>query len=98
MMSEAVSKQPYGFNPMAAPYPNFDIRQAPYNQSLYQSDTDRTLKDLLARLIDKNNRESLPKPEPEVFEGDLLKYPMWITSFVSLIESKTNKPEERLRY
>lgn len=57
---------------------------------------------VLAKLADvlaqRQDRDSLPRPEPEVFKGDLLRYPMWIKSFETFIERKTKDPSERLYY
>ena len=49
-------------------------------------------------LTQRHDRDSLPRPEPEVFKGDLLRYPMWIKSFETFIERKTKDPSERLYY
>ena len=49
-------------------------------------------------LTQRQDRDSLPCPEPEVFKGDLLRYPMWIKSFETFIEQKTKDPSERLYY
>ena len=49
-------------------------------------------------LTQRQDRDSLPHPEPEVFKGDLLRYPMWIKSFETFIERKTKDPSERLYY
>lgn len=43
------------------------------------------LADVLAQ---RQDRDSLPRPEPEVFKGDLLHYPMWIKSFENLSNEK----------
>ena len=57
---------------------------------------------VLAKLADvltqRQDRDSLPRPEPEVFKGNLLRYPMWIKSFETFIERKTKDPSERLYY
>ncbi|XP_063592525.1 uncharacterized protein LOC134769716 [Penaeus indicus] len=42
--------------------------------------------------------DSLPRPEPEVFKGDILQYSMWVKSFDTLIESKTKVAAERMYY
>ena len=58
--------------------------------------------DLMYRLADlltqRQNRDSLPCPEPEVFTGNPLRYPNWIKSFETLIERKTQNPSKRLYY
>ena len=49
-------------------------------------------------LTQRQDRDSLPRPEPEVFKGDFLRYPMWIKSFEKFTERKTKDPSERLYY
>lgn len=41
---------------------------------------------------------ALPKLEPEVFGGDILKFPQWIKSFESLIEKNTSSDNDRLYF
>ena len=57
---------------------------------------------VLTQLVDllgkRNSHDSLPRPEPEVFDGNLLRYPTWIKSFETFIERKTSDPSERLFY
>ena len=55
----------------------------------------RRLADLLTQ---RQDRDSLPRPEPEVFTGNPLRYPNWIKSFETFIERKTQNPSERLYY
>ncbi|CAB4007121.1 Hypothetical predicted protein [Paramuricea clavata] len=58
--------------------------------------------DSLTRLADplaqRQDYDSLPRPQPDVFSGDILQYPIWIKAFETLIERKTNQPSERLYY
>ena len=49
-------------------------------------------------LTQRQDRESLPRPEPLVFKGNPLEYPIWIKSFETFIERKTKDPSERLYY
>ena len=53
---------------------------------------------LLHKLADllTNKQDRLPRMEPEVFTGDMMKFPMWINSFEALIEKKTELASERL--
>lgn len=53
------------------------------------------LADLLSQ---RQQRDHLPRPEPESFDGNLLRFPLWIKSFETLIESRTTIPSERLYY
>ena len=57
------------------------------------TDTFRQLVDMLADKQDK-----LPKMEPEVFDGDIMKYPIWLKSFEALIERHTKSSQDRLYY
>ena len=59
---------------------------------------DNVITKLADVLTQRQDRDSLPRPEPEVFKGDLLRYPMWIKSFETFIERKTKDPSERLYY
>ena len=53
----------------------------------------------IARLLAENQSHSrLPLPEPGIFNGDLLQYPVWIKAFETLIESRAIKPNERLHF
>lgn len=49
-------------------------------------------------MTQRQDRDSLPRPEPELFTGNPLRYPNWIKSFETLIERKTKNPSERLYY
>ena len=49
-------------------------------------------------LTQRQDRDSLPRPEPEVFNGNPLRYPNWVKSFETFIERKTKDPSERLYY
>ncbi len=55
---------------------------------------------LLHKLADllSNRRDNLPRMEPEVFTGELLRFPVWIKSFDAIIESHTDSPSERLYF
>ena len=69
--------------------------QGNYNSTTPSTDVISKLTELLGQLKDK---DSLPKPEPEVFKGDILRYPLWIKAFETFIECKTTEPTERLYY
>ena len=56
------------------------------------------LKQLVDLLGKRNDHDSLARREPEVFDGNLLRYPTWIKSFETFIERKTSDPSERLFY
>lgn len=44
------------------------------------------------------DRDALPRPEPELFNGDLLLHPLRIKSFETFIERRTKDPSKRLYY
>ena len=53
----------------------------------------------VAKLLAETQSQSrLPIPEPDVFSGDFLQYPVWLKAFETLIEARAVKPSERLHY
>lgn len=56
--------------------------------------------DVLNRLADilLNKQDRLPRMEPEVFGGSFLQFPIWIKSFVTIIEEHTDSSSQRLYY
>ena len=52
----------------------------------------------IAKLLEIQDQNRLPLPEPGVFSGDPLKYTMWVKAFDTLIESRAIKPRERLHF
>ena len=52
----------------------------------------------IAKLLEIQDQNRLPLPEPGVFSGDRLKYTMWIKAFETLIESRAIRPRERLHF
>ena len=70
--------------------------QLPVPSQRVQSDDPLTrLADLLT---ERQSRDKLPLPEPEIFRGDLMHFPRWIKSFETIIENQTQKTSERLFY
>ena len=61
-----------------------------------------THEDPITRLADllteRQDHDKLPRPQPEVFSGDFLQYPIWIKAFETFIEGKTKLSSERLYY
>ena len=49
-------------------------------------------------LAETQNQIGLPLPEPEIFAGDRLQYPIWVKAFETLIEGRAIKPSERLHF
>lgn len=49
-------------------------------------------------LAETQNQSRLLIPEPDVFSGDFLQYPVWLKAFETLIEARAVKPSERLHY
>ncbi len=52
----------------------------------------------IAKLLEIQNQNRLPLPEPGVFTGNPLQYPTWIKAFETLIEGKAINPAERLHF
>lgn len=61
-----------------------------------------TVEDPITRLADvlcqRRLQDTLPLPEPEVFSGDFLHYPVWLKSFETIIEGQTKEVSQRLYY
>lgn len=102
------------FNPLPSPFvprtmqPRGQPRKPYPDETLNAADSDISHtpvspgENLMQRLADllteRQDRDSLPRPEPELFTGNPLRYPNWIKSFETLIERKTKNPSERLYY
>ena len=52
----------------------------------------------ISKLLEIQNQSRLPLPEPDVFSGDPLKYPVWAKAFEMLIESRAINSAEKLHY
>ena len=52
----------------------------------------------ITKLLEVQNQNRLPLPEPGVFSGNPLQYPMWVRAFETLIESRAINPAERLHF
>ncbi|XP_064631008.1 uncharacterized protein LOC135489540 [Lineus longissimus] len=59
---------------------------------------DESIAKLAEILTESQRRDHLPKVEPEVFKGDLLQYPLWNSSFETMIEACVTSVTQRLRY
>ena len=105
---------PKSLNPLApefeaSPFPRYDpYRSADYEPYKHQEakTTDSphkfTVEDPLIKLANilcqRRLQDTLPLPEPEIFSGDLLHYPVWLKSFETIIEGQTEKASQRLYY
>ena len=65
------------------------------SQPIQSDDPLTRLADLLS---ERQSRDKLPLPEPEIFRGDLMHFPRWIRSFETIVENQTQKTSERLFY
>ena len=54
--------------------------------------------DFAKSLTEQVTLNRLPAPEPDMFDGDALKYPGWRSIFDTLIDKKGMPPSERLFY
>ena len=85
--------------PVSKPKPDTTLNSpAPASIISNRSTGEELLEKLSELLTQRQDRESLPRPEPEVFRGNPLQYPTWIKSFETFIERKTKDPSERLYY
>ena len=82
------------------PDPDVKLNRAKSDVSVTHFSTGEDLMQKLADLLSqRQDRDSLlPRPEPEVFTGNPLRYPSWIKSFETFIERKTRILSERLYY
>ena len=62
------------------------------------STTEDSLTMLVDLLTQRQDSDSLRRPQPHVFGGDLLQYPSWIKAFETFIERKTKQASEILYY
>ena len=65
---------------------------------LNSSSVEDSLHCLADVLCQRHLQDTLPLPEPEIFGGDLLHYPLWLKSFETIIEGQTDKVSQRLYY
>ncbi|KAF0299948.1 hypothetical protein FJT64_027426 [Amphibalanus amphitrite] len=95
--------------PMLPPYPvpqagavagPGDIsNQQPARDQLNQSSSAVDVLSTLAKLLtEKNNENRLPVLEPELFTGNIEKFPVWIKGFETYVEHRTSCPIERLHF
>ena len=56
------------------------------------------LLEVVKLLAETQNQTRLPLPEPEIFTGDPLQYPIWVKAFETLIEGRAIKQSERLHF
>ena len=67
------------------------------NPSVHAPVNDPIIK-LVDLLSQRQERDHLPKQEPETFNGDSLNFPIWMRSFETLVEKRTNIPSEKIYY
>ena len=52
----------------------------------------------LTKLVESHAQSPLPLPKPEVFNGDPLKFPIWLKAFETLIETRATNSTEQLHF
>lgn len=81
------------------PDPDVSLNHAASDVSIARVSPGEDLIQKLADLLSqRQDRDSLPRPEPEIFTGNPLRYPNWVKSFETFIERKTKISSERLYY
>ena len=68
-------------------------KEPPSNPDLLQVQLKTT-----SRLLEIEQQNRLPLPEPGIFTGNPLKYPVWVKAFESLIESRAINSAEKLHF
>lgn len=87
------------YQPARRPSPDTGLNSSAPSSTISNHSSGEELMEKLAELLaQRQDRESLPRPEPEVFRGNPLQYPTWVKSFETFIERKTKDPSERLYY
>ena len=61
-------------------------------------DSQKELLELTKTLEEQACLSRFPPPQPSVFDGDTLKYPVWKAAFHTLIEQKHIPPSEKIHY
>ena len=86
------------------PNQNEDTTQATTHQSSQSQSSccknseSSAIQQLANILSAKQSNDTLPRPEPEIFKGDILKFSVWMKAFETFIEAKTQNFAERLFY
>ena len=57
-----------------------------------------TLQRLADLIVQQKNNKTLPVPEPEIFKGDPIQYPIWLQSFEAIVESNVTDSSQKLYY
>ena len=55
-------------------------------------------KELLDRYLQSPLYNVLPLPEPDIFYGNPIQYPIWLQSFKAIVEGHVKEPSYRLYY
>ena len=106
VFSVVAPRYPSALNPFSADYVTFSTPKnvsptcAPESRSTEvvrdqivissHHSSDDTLERLADKLSQKQARNLLPLPEPEVFRGDMIHFPIWQKSFDAIIETGTD--------
>ena len=73
--------------------------QQPASDQPNQSSSAVDILSTLAKLLTENsNKNRLPVLEPEMFTGNVEKFPVWIKGFETYVEHRTSCPIERLHF
>jgi hypothetical protein len=72
---------------------NNETNSPPTNSNIVQAQLDA-----ISKVLEIQNLNRLPLPEPGTFSGDPLQFPIWLKAFETLIESRTKNSAERLHF
>ena len=67
-----------------------------HQEAQHEENDQRNVLGQLVSLLSK--RDHLPPMEPEVFTGDMMKFPMWLKSFECIVERNACTEEDKLFY
>ena len=85
--------------PLSKPKPDTTLNlPEPASMISTNSMGEELLEKIAELLTQRQDKQSLPCPEPEVFRKNPLQYPTWIKSFETFIKRKTKDPSEWLYY
>ena len=73
-----------------------NLRTVPENPGSNVTEFSSAISSLAAAFA--NREENLPKKEPDVFCGDVFEFPVWLNSFIVLVEERYSKASDRMYY
>ena len=82
----------------STPLNHVNQSSTPIDDNLRNPNLVQTQLTTISKLLEIQNQSRLPLPDPGVFSGDPLQYPVWAKAFETLIESRAINSAEKLHY